>query len=110
MEEDLDFLAGDLISVATQTGIELCGWTLLPDHYHFIATIAEGRSLAKFAAHFHGRTSRLINLRRETQGQRVWRQYWDTLLRSDGDYWSRMNYMWWNPVRHGYVETPEDWR
>jgi hypothetical protein len=43
-------------------------------------------------------------------GRQVWHQYWDTFLNTEGDYWSRVNYMWWNPVRHGYCKTPDEWR
>lgn len=48
----------------------------------------------------------LANERDRTQGRQVWRQYWDTLLRTEGDFWSRVNYIWWKPVRHGFCERP----
>ena len=109
-DEELDFLCEELQDIASQTELNLCGWTFQRNHYHLIATTSEGRALPRFTAHFHSRTSRILNKRHGQEGRKVWRQYWDTLLRSDGDYWSRMNYMWWNPVRHGHVEKPEDWR
>jgi putative transposase len=108
--EDLrDRVCAELLSAAESTGLELIGWTLLPDHYHLIAYVPVGRSIATFASRFHGSTARFLNQVDQTPGREVWRQYWDTLLRSEGDYWSRINYMWWNPVRHGYVTDPAEW-
>ena len=44
-----------------------------------------------------------------TPGARNWSQYWDRILRTEGDLWSRINYIHLNPVRHGYVGAPGEW-
>ena len=30
-------------------------------------------------------------------------------MRTEHDFWTRFNYIHYNPVKHGYVERPEDW-
>ena len=42
-------------------------------------------------------------------GRQVWWSYWDRCLWTEGDFWSRINYIHRNPVKHGYAETPEQW-
>ena len=103
----LDLLAAELPQVAAAFEIELSGWTILRNHYHLLGYVSHGRSVPAFIQRFHGRTSRLLNARDGARGRQVWRQYWETLVRTDGDFWARLNYTWWNPVRHGYVATPE---
>ena len=109
-EVDRDRVCAEMASAAEVVGIELIGWTLLPDHYHLIAHVPVGRSVATFASRFHGQSARYLNEREGAAGRQVWRQYWDTVLRSEGDFWSRINYMWWNPVKHGYVTDPAEWK
>ena len=37
------------------------------------------------------------------------RRFWEHMIRDDQDFENHLGYMYWNPVKHGYVETPEDW-
>lgn len=56
------------------------------------------------------RTSYQLNALDKTQGRTVWYSYWDTCIRGERDFWTRFNYIHYNPVKHGYVERMEDWR
>jgi putative transposase len=89
--------------------VELVGWTLMDHHYHAILRLEEGRSLPRFLGRLHTKTSALVNNEDRTPGRKVWRQYWDTFIRSEGDFWCRINYMWWNPVKHGFCNDPDEW-
>jgi hypothetical protein len=42
-------------------------------------------------------------------GRQGWYQFWDRTLWTEGDLWSRINYVHRNPVKHGYVQSPEDY-
>ena len=42
--------------------------------------------------------------------KKIWWNYWDTCLTYENSYFSRLNYIWFNPVKHGLVEKPEDWK
>jgi len=40
----------------------------------------------------------------------VWqRRFWEHHIRDDADYRAHVRYCWLNPVKHGFVERPEDW-
>jgi putative transposase len=42
-------------------------------------------------------------------GRKVWWNYRDTCIRSEGDYYNRLKSIFWNPVKHGLVKNPEDY-
>ena len=40
----------------------------------------------------------------------IWqRRYWEHLVRDEDDYRRHMDYVHFNPVKHGYVERAADW-
>ena len=43
---------------------------------------------------------------RRTYGKDV---FWERLLRDEEDGSKHMDYIHYNPVKHGYVRSPEDW-
>ena len=45
----------------------------------------------------------------EMNRRKVWWNYWDSRIRSERDYYSRLRYVFWNPVKHGWAEKPEDY-
>ncbi|MFO7909878.1 MAG: hypothetical protein R6U42_07695 [Halomonas sp.] len=41
----------------------------------------------------------------------VWQpRFWDHIIRDEVDLESHLHYIHFNPVKHGYVEDPKDWR
>jgi putative transposase len=66
-------------------------------------------SLSKVIASYHKFTSRRWNDEDNFPGRKVWWNYWDTCIRSEKDYYNRLRYIFWNPVKHGLVENPEDY-
>jgi len=50
-----------------------------------------------------------LNRHDGTRGRKVWYNYWDECIRDERDYYNRLNYIHVNPVKHGYVEDPEDY-
>jgi putative transposase len=45
------------------------------------------------------------------RGERgIWqRRFWEHCLRDDADYARHVDYVHWNPVKHGYVQRVADW-
>lgn len=93
---------------------------VLPDHSHYIWTLPTGD--ADFSTRW-----RLIKtwftkhcdpaLRAEQGNARaskdegwLWQhRYWEHMLRDETDYRSHVEYIHFNPVKHGYVNAPIDW-
>ena len=85
---------------------------ILPDHLHCIWQLPEGdndfserwRQIKRFVS--IGINSPL-NARKE---KALWqRRYWEHLLRNGEDWRRHMDYIHYNPVKHGYVCRPTDW-
>lgn len=91
-------------------GWQIIAWVVLPDHYHAIVGSPEyGCNLSKFVNSYHKYTARKWNREDGMKGRQVWWNYWDTCIRSERDYYSRLRYVFWNPLKHRLVERPEDY-
>lgn len=127
----LPVLVNDDVRVALRRGIEktretrpfiIDAWVLLPDHLHCVWTLPAGD--ADFAVRWAiikrqvGRTcaARYVDqgafnasrARRKESG--LWqRRYWEHLIRDEDDYRRHVDYIHWNPVKHGYVKKASDW-
>jgi putative transposase len=90
---------------------QIIAWTVLHNHYHAIVRSPEDAdNLFKFINSYHKYTARNWNHEDGLSGRKVWWNYWDTCIRSQRHYYTRLRYVFWNPVKHGLVEKPEDYR
>jgi putative transposase len=93
-------------------------WVVLPDHMHCVWTLP--REDADFSGRWRAiktvfsksipptehRSS--VMIRRGERG--LWqRRYWEHVIRDDRDYAVHMDYIHFNPVKHGLTEAPGDW-
>ena len=83
-------------------------WVLLDNHYHLIAVSRRGTDLPGMVRTMHSRSGYLIRQRTRCESP-VWSNYWDYSLRDERDYYTHLNYLLYNPVKHGYVEDLRDW-
>ena len=90
--------------------VKLAAWVALRNHCHFLFLPHHGQDLAGFMKRLNGRTSHQLNSLDHARGRTVWYSYWDTCIRGERDFWTRFNYIHYNPVKHGYVHEPEDWQ
>jgi len=98
------------IEAATLYRWHIIAWVVLHNHYHAMVEAPENpKSLSKFTASYHKFTARQWNDDENNLGRKVWWNYWDTCIRSEKDYYNRLRYIFWNPVKHGLVENPEDY-
>jgi putative transposase len=92
-------------------------WVVLPDHMHAVWTLPEGD--ADYAVRWRLIKSRFSRelakgpLRRSHEARQergIWqRRFWEHHIRDERDYAAHVRYCWFNPVKHGFVERPEDW-
>jgi putative transposase len=89
---------------------QIIAWVVLQNHYHAMVQSPENAgNLSKFISSYHKFTARKWNAEDGLIGRQVWWNYWDTCIRSERDYYDRLRYIFWNPVKHGLVENPEDY-
>ncbi len=93
-------------------------WVVLPEHLHAIWTLPDGDAdfstrwtLIKrgFSARIAKGESRSAS--RVAKGERgIWqRRFWEHTVRDEADFVRHVNYVHFNPVKHGLVETAKDW-
>lgn len=94
------------------------GWVLLPDHLHCVWRMPEGdadfgsrwsmiKRLTSQAIALPGTVSLSRSLRRESG---LWqRRFWEHRIRDEDDYQRHMDYLHFNPVKHGLVDRVVDW-
>ncbi len=86
---------------------------VLPDHLHCVMRLPENDTdyalrwrLIKYYVARGIETH--VNHRRE---KRVWqKRYWEHVIRNDADWQRHVDYIHYNPVKHGYVGLPADWK
>ena len=91
---------------------------VMPDHLHAVWTLPPGDAdfpirwrLMKtlFSRNLpHGEHRRASRVSRGERG--IWqRRYWEHLIRDETDYARHVDYIHWNPVKHGHVVQVLDW-
>ncbi len=83
-------------------------YIVLPDHIHFFAApVREGFTLTQWMKFWRSDVSRRWPRPEE---QPVWQQqFWDVQVRAGHSYDDKWEYVRHNAMRHGLVESPEDW-
>ena len=97
---------------------QIDAWVVLPDHLHCLWTLPADDAdfptrwrmiKARFShrvAHPHNRRASLV--RKREAG--IWqRRYWEHTIRDDRDFAAHMDYIHFNPVKHGLATHPAAW-
>lgn len=100
----------DLIwSLAEELELTIEAWVILDNHYHLLFHLLKGWDLQIFVRRLHGGTAVKLNRLAHVPGRKIWHNYWDRCIRSERDYWTRFNYIHYNPIKHGYVTKMSDY-
>ena len=108
--EKMLLLTSAILEVTEEFGWALQAWAVFPNHYHFVAhSPAESGDLKKLIKKLHANTARSLNRMDDTEGRKVWHNYWDTPLTFERSYFSRLHYVHENPVKHKVSRRAEDY-
>ncbi len=122
-EEVWNLLRKSLLIVKHSHPFRIGGFVLLPDHLHVLWKLPEGdsnfsvrwnliksgftRLYKKWKPTVNQRSSSRIRKREQS----IWqRRFWEHRIRNQDDYYNHMDYIHYNPVKHGYVSSPKDWK
>lgn len=103
-EEKLQLLISVMQISAKRYNIILYGWVILSNHNHLLIYVNSKKEMLLFIKSLHGKSAIEINKIDSTYGRKIWYQYWDRCIRSERDFWLRLNYIHHNPVKHGYTK------
>ena len=87
----------------------LIAWAILPDHWHLIIDpkrndISKLMKCIKlsFAHHY-------LRSQRQSSGRTWHNRFWDHMIRDEDDMNRHIDYIHYNPVKHGLVQSPIDY-
>jgi putative transposase len=96
-------------------------YVILPDHIHMLWTLPEGdanfsmrwRLIKEAFTKTYIRDQRPLpkNASRRSKGEQpIWqRRFWEHVIRDEDDFTAHVDYIHYNPVRHGLVAAARDW-
>jgi putative transposase len=96
-------------ALALTTNITICAWVVLLNHYHLLVEVVNFDALSDLFRQIHGVTSRQWNLEDNVTKRKIWYSWSDRAIRSERHYYTTLNYIHYNPVKHGLVTSPYDW-
>lgn len=118
--ENIDTLRQAFRQVKQSRPFDIDGIVVMPDHIHCIWTLpTKDRDyptrwrLIKtwFTKHCNANLKQVPNqARKNKHEQAIWQhRYWEHTLRDETDFMRHIEYIHYNPVKHGYVAAPKDW-
>jgi putative transposase len=116
--DEIDVLRTAFRAVQAAHSFRMDAAVILPDHLHCIWTLPPGDS--DFSTRWgliKGTFSRSISKEERVSESRVkrgerelWqRRFWEHLVRDEDDFRRHVDYIHWNPVKHGWVKRVADW-
>jgi putative transposase len=116
----VDILREAFQRVKSKYPFETDAIVIMPDHLHCIWKLPAGDvdyskrwRLVKtwFSKHHNLKTPLPTNAYRIRKKQKlIWQQrFWEHLIKDEEDYRNHVNYIHYNPVKHGLTDTPNNW-
>jgi putative transposase len=118
LTEHVDLLRSSFTSVRQQYPFRIDAIVVMPEHLHCIWTLPDGD--ADFSTRWRLVKSRFACglpldeswiKRRVEKGERgIWqRRFWEHAIRDERDLQNHLDYLHFNPVKHGHVAAVKDW-
>jgi putative transposase len=111
-DERVEQLRRSFRQIKTKRPFDLLAAVVLPDHLHCLWRLLEGDSdfstrwqmiKTDFSRHVPAKT-------RKNGAKTVWQpRFYDHCIRDENDFDKHLNYIHYNPVKHGLVSTPGEW-
>ncbi len=116
--DNIDGLRKVIRKVKTDHPFTMEAIVILPDHIHCIWTLPDGDTdySTRWALIKAGFSRGILSDERRSEsrqkrGERgLWqRRFWEHRIRDELDYQRHVDYIHWNPVKHGWVQRVADW-
>lgn len=107
---DFDLLCRAWHSLKAETTIKLLAWVVLPDHMHVLVE-NRGHDLSILTKKFKLSFSYQYRKRHGLARGRVWQyRFWDHIIRNQDDLNRHIDYIHYNPIKHGMSTDPKNYR
>jgi putative transposase len=108
LDQHTDFLARAVHRAHQKSLFSVVAWVVLPDHFHALIYAPNGDT-ARIVQRV--KLSYSLQLKPVIPGDRaIWQnRYWDHIIRSEEDMRRCIDYIHYNPVKHGLTDSPGAW-
>ncbi|MGD1996805.1 MAG: transposase [Anaerolineae bacterium] len=108
----LELLLVTLRRVKTLHPFSMLGYVFLPDHFHLLIK-PTGKS--NFSQIMHSLKPNFTKAYKRMMGitgpVKFWqKRFWDHIIRDEAELRRTLDYVHYNPVKHGLATRPEDWK
>ena len=98
-----------ILQIRDRTHFELLAWVFMPDHIHLLIDPG-GNNLSKIMKQIKLSFASKYHRDNDLYRGRVWQpRFWDHVIRDNADLNKHLNYIHYNPVRHGLTSIALDW-
>ena len=106
--DHVEMLRESVTTVRARWPFTIDAMVVLPDHLHALCTLPDGDT--DYSTRWRLIKSGFSRSLRGASTPSVWQnRYWEHTIRDDEDYRRHVEYIWFNPVKHGHVERVGDW-
>jgi putative transposase len=92
---------------------ELIAYVVMPEHLHCLIQTPDGTPNYSPVIHCIKRNFALNfkKVHHIDSPTKLWQaRFWDHVIKDDNDFEKHLDYIHWNPVKHGYVNDPLHWQ
>ncbi len=121
VQKSIDLLKAAIDYTSGRMPFEVIAYVILPDHLHYIWTLPEKSSdystrwrliksyFTRYYDHKDGIEISTSRMKKSEKG--IWqRRFWEHLIRDEADLVKHVEYIHYNPIKHGYVQSLMDWK
>jgi len=121
--ESISILTDSINRIKTYHPFIIRAYCILPDHIHFIWSLPKNdndysKHISQIKRRFTNEYSKRFELsimksesRKERKESTLWqRRFWEHWIRNENDLNRHIDYIHYNPVKHGLVNRVKDWK
>ena len=107
--EHIELYEKALANTRSNTPFEIIAWVIFPDHHHFIIDPYK-EDVSRIMQRIKMSFASLFRKANDMRSGRVWQnRFWDHIIRDEDDLQRHVDYIHFNPVKHGIVKSPFEW-
>ena len=107
--ENIDLLWTGFDAINDKTAFNLVAWVIFPDHFHIVIDPKQ-HNISNLLQRIKMSFATLWRRRMNLASGRVWQnRFWDHIIRNQNALNRHIDYIHFNPVKHGYANSPLEW-
>lgn len=111
--ENIDLLRESFNECKKKYAFDIFAIAIMPDHIHMIIKPKNINEYPKIIGQIKMYFTKNSKVKYETNNNResnIWqRRYWEHTIKDENDLYRHLDYIHFNPIKHGYIKKAVDW-